>query len=137
MIYIIYPKYQEGAEELRISAMKWNLILKKKNMGFFNTINITGKELKEAQLGVKSQNELILDLFKNNPNKEYTPFEVHSALFGSDQVPVTSVRRAMTTLEKNGDIVKTDKKKMEIYGKPNYCWKLNPPKEEDGQYKMF
>ena len=38
--------------------------------------------------------------------------------------PLTSIRRAMTTLTKDGKLIKTDKQVPGIYGTPNYKWKL-------------
>lgn len=39
-------------------------------------------------------------------------------------IPITSVRRAISDLTRNGDLVKTDKQVMGIYGRKEYVWEL-------------
>ena len=55
----------------------------------------------------------------------WTPFEVsdyYNRWF--DPIPITSIRRAMTNLERAGKLEKTGQMKMERYGKPNHLWKV-------------
>tara|TARA_R110001606_G_C14842933_1_gene585995 strand:- start:116 stop:424 length:309 start_codon:yes stop_codon:yes gene_type:complete len=39
-----------------------------------------------------------------------------------DNVPITSIRRAITQLTKKGILVKTDYTKTSEWGKPEHCW---------------
>ena len=39
--------------------------------------------------------------------------------------PLTSVRRAITNLSSDGELVKTNDKVTGIYGKPEHLWRLN------------
>ena len=42
--------------------------------------------------------------------------------FKDKNVPITSIRRAITNLESEGLLHKTDIQKPGVYGKLNYCW---------------
>jgi len=91
-------------------------------MDFFNTIHLDGEELYDAVKNVVKQNERIYQLMKLS-GKKYTPFEMHRVyekFFA--KTPVTSIRRAMTTLTNDNRLIKLDEMKAERYGKPNYLW---------------
>lgn len=90
---------------------------------FYNTISLSGETLKEAIKDCKTQEERILKLM--NGRAAMTPFEVLD-LYNSilPPVPITSIRRALTNLEKDGKVVKTVFTKKERYGKVNYKWMM-------------
>ena len=93
---------------------------------FFNTINLTGKKLIEAQQNAKIQEERVYLIFLQNKKLGMTPFDVsreYDKLY--PKAPVTSIRRAMTQLTKNKHIIMTEKKKNGIYNTPNHVWELN------------
>jgi hypothetical protein len=91
---------------------------------FFNTIGLTGKELEKSEQKASTQDELVYQFFKNNPNKLFTPLSVHKQLFGS-KVPETSSRRSITRLTGKGLLVKRkDVKEPEKYGQMNFCWQI-------------
>jgi len=90
---------------------------------FFNTNNETGEELKRSRGNSWKQEEIILELFQDNPENDYTPFEVMEIL-NMRNVPITSIRRAMNSLTKAGNLEKTSIQRKGNYGKLNYCWKL-------------
>jgi len=95
-----------------------------KQLNFFhNTIGLLPSEHREKDKKAINQSEKILALFKENPHCDFTPSEVYLK-FGQ-QYPLTSIRRAISTLCKAGDLVKTDRKRIGIYGEDNYTWKLN------------
>ena len=96
----------------------------KPNNMYYNTTSLDGIELKEAKNQEMKQKERILEFFKANKKEEFTPFDVHKALFGN-ATPVTSIRRAITDLTKEGELTQTQTQKREIYGKNNFCWKYN------------
>lgn len=88
---------------------------------FFNTIKQTGEELSESQEKAKRQEIAILNYFLKNKGKSYTPFQVQENLH-LVEVPITSIRRAMTNLTNKGKLVKTDRMIPERFGKPNFLW---------------
>jgi len=90
---------------------------------YFNTTNEAGNNLKENVEKATSQNEKILKFFRAHPHESFTPFYIQRVL-GMKDTPITSVRRAITTLTNNGDLEKTDKKSEGRYGRDNYEWKL-------------
>ena len=90
---------------------------------YFNTTGLKGKELKQHEFRTGTQNRLILDCFKERPDMELTPFEVR-VMTHQIYTPITSIRRAMTTLTDMGYLVKTQKRKPGEYGELNYTWKL-------------
>jgi hypothetical protein len=92
---------------------------------FFNSINISDKDLEKAEQKASTQDELVYQFFKNNPNKLFTPLSVHKQLFGS-KVPETSSRRSITRLTGKGLLVKRkDIQEPEKYGSLNYVWQLH------------
>jgi hypothetical protein len=90
---------------------------------FYNTASLIGRDLVLHELKAGTQNAIILQLFKARPEWLFTPFQVKDILC-LDKTPITSIRRAMTTLTDLGYLVKTKTRKMGEYGELNYCWKL-------------
>lgn len=91
---------------------------------FYNTIDLKGQELRKANAKALTQEELIHKVFKSNPKESFTPAEIHKAI-GEISCPLTSVRRAISNLTKDGKLIQTEEQRQGIYGKKNYCWKLN------------
>jgi hypothetical protein len=90
----------------------------------YNTTNETGETLKRFEAKAETQEHKIGWLFKKHPDKDFTPFEVQIML-DLATTPITSIRRTMTDLTELGVLVKTEKKKIERYGRMNCTWKLN------------
>ena len=90
---------------------------------YFNTTSLSGPALTARKERIGGQNKKVLDYFRSHPEGFYTPFDIQANLFSSN-VPITSIRRAMTTLTELGYLVKTDVKKPGRYGEMNYCWRL-------------
>jgi len=90
---------------------------------FYNTINITGDELNDFRGKTITQSEKILAYFKRHPFNLFTPIEIYNAM--GKRFLLTSVRRSMSDLTEEGYLVKTDKQAKELYGAPNYKWRLN------------
>lgn len=82
-------------------------------------------EVERGNLTSKSQSEKILEWFEKNPLAKETPFGIASKLFSPD-VPVTSIRRALTDLTKDGKLVKLAEQTKERYGVSNCFWMLSP-----------
>ena len=106
-------------------------------MTYFNTTNESGATLKNNVAKAKSQEKEILNIFLDdiirmetiyfisdkdtNEYKGYTPSQM---TFYFDY-PITSIRRALTNLTKQGKLIKTDEKRIGMYGRSEYVWKLN------------
>ncbi len=92
---------------------------------FHNTINASGDTLVAHTITCKSQEERILAIFKE-AHFRMTPFEVlekYKKLY--KEVPITSIRRAMSNLTEENKLIKLPCMKIEKYGKPNFEWVYN------------
>ena len=90
---------------------------------FYNTTNEIKQHLKNARDNALKQDRRILELFKAyGVSVHLSPWDVQEKLGGN--IPITSIRRGINTLTKDGMLEKTNLKKKGIYGKHSYCWKL-------------
>ncbi len=85
---------------------------------FYNAIKEDTNKLEVSNQKAKNQEEVIYNYIVSYG--ECTPFEASVIL---PNVPITSIRRAITNLEKRGKLTKTGVK-IERYGKPNNVWGL-------------
>jgi len=93
------------------------------NLHFFNTNGLSGDQLAAAISSAKTQEEKVLFLFRIN-GVSMSPHEVHTKWIQYfDEVPLTSIRRAMSVLVSRHKLIKTDQLVQGKYGKPNYRWK--------------
>jgi Fe2+ or Zn2+ uptake regulation protein len=91
---------------------------------YFNTTSKTGEDLKEARVRASGQTEAVLKLFQNHPNTTFTPWDCFYHL--GQQMMITSIRRAITTLTDAGYLVKTEeRRKSGPANETNYTWRLN------------
>lgn len=92
-------------------------------ISFFNTIDLTGRQLSEAENQAYKQDDRVLQILKSGD--KMTPFEV-SEIYNSlyNEAPVTSIRRSMTVLTDRGLLQMCDEMKVERFGKPNHYWKV-------------
>ena len=88
---------------------------------YYNTTNETGDDLKQSHKKAKSQSDKILDIFKTS--KKASPSQVMLAL--PVGTLITSVRRSITDLTKDGHLEKTSEQRKGLYGKKEYIWKLH------------
>jgi hypothetical protein len=100
-------------------------------MSYFNTTNESGTTLKNNVAKAKSQEEKIFKLFQldfeywsknKNPYIGLTPVDL---LDFFPKYPITSIRRSLTNLTKQGKLIKTDEKRIGMYGRSEYVLKLN------------
>jgi Fe2+ or Zn2+ uptake regulation protein len=92
---------------------------------YFNTNDLRGEQLKEARAKVTGQSLEILNVFAFNPQVEFTPWEINERT--NRDYPITSIRRAISNLEKQGYLMKTGNTvEAGPYRSQNYTWKLNP-----------
>jgi Fe2+ or Zn2+ uptake regulation protein len=92
-------------------------------MSYYNTNNETGAILEQSKAKASTQEDLIHLFFIENRGLTFSPDAVHMALFGFN-VPLTSVRRAMTNLTEAGFLEKTAEMSKGQYGKMVHTWKL-------------
>lgn len=101
-------------------------------ISYHDTVDERGQVLDTYEEKAKSQDEAVLAFFKRNPGILFTPFDVlEQCYMGCKQPPITSIRRAITNLEKrfeNNDhgVRKSRKKKKGDYGRNNHCWVYVP-----------
>ncbi len=93
-----------------------------KQLDFFNTVNLEGSEFSEAKEKALSQEEKIMQIMPYG--YAMTPHEVHVLWkVKYKEVPITSIRRAMTNLSNKGKLEKTAQKRKGAYQMVNYTWK--------------
>lgn len=86
---------------------------------YFETTPI-GEQLKiKAELNALKQEDAIELLFKAT-RKTMTPSEILEMY--PTNVPITSIRRAITQLTKKGFLVQTDMTKKSPWGRPEHFW---------------
>lgn len=90
---------------------------------FINTINLSGDELKKHEMRAETQTRKILEFFRLHSYESFTPWEVMERM-NLTNVPITSIRRALSDLTYMGYLVRTDEKRMGKYGEMNFTWKL-------------
>jgi Fe2+ or Zn2+ uptake regulation protein len=99
-------------------------------------IELLGKYRKKAV----RQKEIVLQFFRDRYSMNFTPAEVHKFIsMRGDSILLTSVRRAITDLTKEGKLTKCDysERREGGYGHPNRTWRytrnfvnpINPPKK--------
>jgi len=98
--------------------------------GFFrDTLELEEGPRQRAEGKAKSQAEIILEFFRQNPRRSYTPWEVWR--YTGLSAPVTSIRARMTVLADRNLLIKTPEKRPGQYGMDNYCWRLATPEDRD------
>lgn len=90
------------------------------NPAYYNTTNLSGKDLGDAVASAFNQEEIIYGLYKRH--SKLSPSQVGALL--NHKYPLTSVRRAITNLTKKNYLVKTDEQRKGFYGKPEYVWEI-------------
>jgi hypothetical protein len=104
-----------------------------KELDFHNSIPIEGEELKEAKKKAVTQQDQILEIFKREPNRWFTPYDIENITGNDRSMPelrymlITSIRRAITNLTDAGYLVKGNKD-MQVHGQwgmMNNQWKYN------------
>ena len=89
---------------------------------FYNTTNQSGIELQTSMQNAKNQEQRIMMVMKYC-DEPMTPFDVHHVYSRHFKpAPITSIRRAMTNLTDDNELIKTCQQKAGHYGVTNYCW---------------
>ncbi len=99
-------------------------------LNFHNTIDAQGKELEQHQAKAESQTEKILRIFKAHPEQDFTPCEIQGKLSypeipdNSKETLLTSVRRSISNLTRDGELERTKTRRLGSHGAMNFTWKL-------------
>ncbi len=99
----------------------------KNSNNYFNTTDQDLHYVSKRKAKNRTQEGIVHDLFKSMVT--LTASEVLTAskalnLF-SKQVPITSIRRAMSNLQQEEKIIKTTDTKTGIYGAPEHYYRIN------------
>lgn len=98
---------------------------------YHNTTNSEGLALSKYEAKARTQEQRILDWFRAY-EQEATPTKILRSVFAGENVPLTSVRRAVTNLTTTGKLQKTDEQRKGPYDRPEYVWRL--PVEQKGLF---
>ena len=98
-------------------------------MTYHNTIPLKGERLSEKVDKVLTQDMIILGLFKRH--KRFSPSQIYQRQFAG-KAPITSIRRSITNLTKNGFLQKTGERIPGMYGDPENVWEI-----VDDQLSLF
>lgn len=93
---------------------------------FHDTINLNTEQLSAQNAVVLKQEDLILEIFKANPDKRISPSQMLNIFqnkYGKN-VPITSIRRGLTNLTTAMKLVKTKHKVPGLYNLDEHTWIL-------------
>lgn len=93
-----------------------------KKESYHNTVPESGITLEAYRRRANEQDAAVLSVFRVSPTRLFTPFEIWLSF--SRKWPLTSIRRAITNLQRAGKLEKTEFKKDGGYGRLNNCWRL-------------
>ena len=86
---------------------------------FYNTINDVSSVLVTSHTNTRTQEAIILDCFKS-AQEPLSPSMVH--FLTKLKCPITSIRRAMSDLSKDGKLVKFEQFTIGKFGKKEHLW---------------
>lgn len=89
---------------------------------YYNTASETGQKLANAKASAATQDKRILDLFRKMPNSDLHAWTVKTFLHGD--VPITSVRRAITNLADAGRIERVGSTYAGPYRRKTYTYRF-------------
>jgi hypothetical protein len=101
---------------------------------YYNTNKESGDTLTKSKIKAKSQEELILEIFKDSI--KLSASEAWKIYDKKGITPITSIRRAITNLCNDNKLFKTEEKANGLYGKKEYIYKLCQVKDNN-QLAMF
>lgn len=100
---------------------------------YHDTTNVGFTALTIAERNAKKQEDIVLAVYMKERAYLSPDFVwIKSGLFNQD-VPLTSVRRAITNLTAEGKLVKSERKTRGRYGKAQHTWVYVGFKEQDPQ----
>ncbi len=99
-------------------AMKQSLT---SNPSYHNTTKLDGEELIQREAKARKQDDVVLDVFRRHQRSAFSPEMIWNMT--GQSCPLTSIRRSISNLTKAGHLIKTDQKKVGMYGAKSYLWK--------------
>lgn len=72
-----------------------------------------------------NQRDTVLDFFCEYSSENFSPSQVWGHAFAGELLPLTSVRRAISDLEEEGQLIKLPTTRRGLFGKPEHFWTLN------------
>ena len=99
------------------------VVNKAPNFGYYNTTALRGPELAEVQQKTKSQTEAVLAFFQRHEGVTFSAWETWKYM-KLKNVPITSIRRAITDLVDAGNLVETGNLRIGNYGRKCKVWRL-------------
>lgn len=97
----------------------------KRRGAFYVTTPLTADQFGAAMNAAANQDAAVLAIFRRHHGQPMTPSRVHAITTGAGKRwPITSVRRSITTLAKDGLLAKTDATVIGPQGSPEHAWKL-------------
>jgi len=99
---------------------------------YYNTNKERGRRLQESRFKARSQQELVLDFFRQNPAGRFSVHEIRRQVLPN--APHHSAQRAVTNLTDAGHLVKTDMLVVESYGRQVHTWRLNVSNRQIGLF---
>lgn len=114
-----------AAPEHRIYFGQGSYWAEEEHRVYYNTVSEAGPQLAEYQAKAGEQNETVLAIF-HVQNRQLSPSQVLELWphWLMRTPPLTSIRRAITTLTKAGALVKTETKRKGVYGRMEHVWTL-------------
>ena len=106
--------------------MKINYTKGMGGLNWHNTIDAQDDELKQHEAKAETQSDRILRMFRGHPERDFTPCEIHNSLGTIDQPLLTSVRRSISNLTRDGHLERTKTRRLGAHGAMNYTWQLKP-----------
>ena len=88
---------------------------------YHNSVPVQGQLLFNYESKAQSQEDEVLQLFKSF--RELTPSQAWVS-FKHLNVPITSIRRAISNLQCDGYLIKTELKRIGEYGRPESIYRL-------------
>jgi Fe2+ or Zn2+ uptake regulation protein len=92
---------------------------------FFNTTSESGATVKQFTVKAESQNKRVVRIL-TEAGTHLSPSEVWARYckYYNAKTPITSIRRALSDLTKNGVIEMVYVKKIGLFGRPTYQWRV-------------
>lgn len=95
-------------------------------MTYYNTTNITGRNLANRRKQAKGQQTIVAEYFRKHPKKKITASELTKQLKAkmllSKRTPITSIRRALSDLKTKGTIRKLPQTRIGPYRQPEHLF---------------
>jgi len=91
-------------------------------MSYFNTTHTEGIQLATYTAKAQCQEKAVLEFFVHNEGVRFTPEHINTYVL--PDVPLTSVRRALTNLTTERKLTKLSVKTTGKFGRPIHFWAL-------------